>query len=67
VQLIYQNYQYNEYINQNSVPNIIKLKGIKGALLDITPYTYLTYTHAGEDTSHSLIIGETGIFDNFSD
>lgn len=69
--LIYQKHKKDYYVNQNDKivkDGTIYLRKIDGMLLDLTPYTYLEYKYNKNDAnSSSMLIGETGIFDNFKD
>ena len=70
ISLIYQNHQKDVYgmsEGNKYLKSKIYLRSIKGLSLDLTPYTYLKYTHTGEIDPSVMIIGETGVFDNLQD
>lgn len=68
IDLIIQNYEKINYNNNDSrIIDKTSLKKCKGLLLDITPYTYITYIQEKEAQALPLIIGNTGIFDMFED
>ena len=72
ISLIQQDYYKERYNIQESdnikrIIDVIKLEQCAGVLLDLTPYTFLKYTYADDNTNYPLLIGETGIFNGFKD
>ena len=73
INLIGQDYYKLRYFKEGTkdITESIYLKQCSGISLDLTPYTYLTYTYKkNEEDERSfvtkpLLIGETGIFDGF--
>lgn len=68
ISLIKQDHEKIEYKN-GEVAIDTHLNTCKGLMLDVTPYTYITYRHVKEtvETNNTLVVGGTGVFDSFED